>query len=871
MNIVSTKIREYTLVSKRRSRSWLIILHFFAFLGAFLPVFGQNDSLQTKIDYGFNPNITETITYSAKDTAKAMMQDDIIELKNQAKVNYGDFQLEAGYIRVDMKAKMVYATGILDSNEQIIQKPIFTQGNKIYEVDTVRFNLESKKGKIKTLHTQEGEGYVKGIDIKRMPDESFNLKQGIYTTCNHPEPHYYIRAKRMKFTKDKKIFTGPARLVIGGVETPLLLPFAYFPLSEKKTFGILMPSYNFSRTRGFSLNGLGIYLGLSEYWDNKMEFDIFSSGGYNIRNFTRYKKRYGFYGDVQLSLSHVKNIEGVLGATKNHYKLIWNHRQDAKANPYGRFSANVNIQDANYNLVNNVNLNNKVTNEFQSTITYDRNIFNNALNISLTGTHHLSNSENKPVDITLPELNIRTNGNIYPFKKLFSSDSKNFLKKLSINPSLQSKYMVNTYDSLMFTDKMFQDDQIGAYYNVPINIQLKATSALSFTPTMGYRGYLYRDRFSYSYNDALQKVDTSRNRGLHHAYDFNAGLGVNFSPKIIGIFNFGKDKKITAMRHIISPSLSYSYGFNFLDRNRYHTYINETQEWYNHFDEAVYSVPTSPSLKNQNSLGSINLRLANDLDVKIRSNEKDTTNGGFKTIKRPLFSAFDFNTSYSLDADSFALSDIQFNYNFGLIKGLNLIGGADFNPYQVRDGKSIDKYFFQKGGGFAEVKTARAGLSYTFNSKSKTGNSTMEKIAARRAEGNLTPFEEQQLDEIERFSSRYVDFDVPYSLTTSYSFRYTKKYDTESEKSHILNFDGNVSLTNSLKVNFATGYDILKGEFSHSSFGLIKDLHCWRMSFNWIPTGIHESFTFEIAVKASVLQDLKLTKNGNSFDNNSFF
>lgn len=204
MNIVSTKIREYTLVSKRRSRSWLIILHFFAFLGAFLPVFGQNDSLQTKIDYGHNPNITETITYSAKDTAKAMMQDDIIELKNQAKVNYGDFQLEAGYIRVDMKDKMVYATGLLDSNEQIVQKPIFTQGNKIYEVDTVRFNLESKKGKIKTLHTQEGEGYVKGIDIKRMPDESFNLKQGIYTTCNHPEPHYYIRAKRMKFTKDKK-------------------------------------------------------------------------------------------------------------------------------------------------------------------------------------------------------------------------------------------------------------------------------------------------------------------------------------------------------------------------------------------------------------------------------------------------------------------------------------------------------------------------------------------------------------------------------------------------------------------------------------------------------------------------------------------
>jgi hypothetical protein len=867
------KNRKYSLVSQIRRKGYLLIGLIFSILSQFSVLIAQEDTIQiAPIHYGVNKSIESTIHYTAVDSIISSLKNKQVKLYNEAIVDYQDFHLEAGYIFIDMKSNEIFASGFLDSTNTVQQTPVFTQGGKEYKVDTLRFHLQTKKGKIKQLNTQEGEGFLFGYDIKRKKDNSFNFKKGRYTTCNHPEPHFYIEARKMKFTDDKKVFSGPAQLVIAGVKTPLILPFGYFPLKEKKTFGILLPRYNFTQSRGYGITDLGFYLGISDYWDNTLELDVYSSGSFALRNFTRYKKRYGFYGNLNIGYSSTKNVitSGNLPKRQSEYSVRWVHQQDAKANPFGNFSANVDMTSGNFNTNNNESLYNLVRNEYTSTISYNRNILRNRFNISLTANHNMTNTGKRPVTLTLPNLNLRTNGNIYPFKNVLPETSNSFLKKINFTPSLETKALVHTFDSLMFTGNMFDSVRTGAKYNVPFSLPINVSPILSITPSLGYTGFLYPEKYAYSYNQQLDTVQISKTRGIYHTSDINSSLGLTLRPQLYGFFHF-KRGRLQAIRHMILPTIRYTYNFNFLDRNRNDQYIAETNKWYRTFgNNTIFSAPGSASLIQERKYGRIHLTLNNTLDIKVKKNPKDTTiKEDYKKVK--IFDLFQFSTNYDLDVDSFNLARIDWQANFSPIKRLNLRFNSTIDPYLIEDGKRKNILFFEKGGkGKFRFDHFQSNISYSFSGKPKKGQSLQSKIENRRKMGELSAIEEQELNDIERYSDRYMDFDIPYTLNLGLVTTAKRNDDDKFEIVPVFSVGGDFNLTQTLKLDFRTGYDFKMNEFSHSTFGLVKDIHCWEFSFDWTPTGVYSRYSFQINAKASVLQGLKLSKNTPAFDDTFF-
>ena len=75
----------------------------------------------------------------------------------------------------------------------------------------------------------------------------------------------------MKFIEGEKIISGPANLIIEDIPTPIFLPFAIFPISNKRSSGILLPSYGNSVALGYNLKDLGYYFGINDYVDLKIK------------------------------------------------------------------------------------------------------------------------------------------------------------------------------------------------------------------------------------------------------------------------------------------------------------------------------------------------------------------------------------------------------------------------------------------------------------------------------------------------------------------------------------------------------------------------------------------------------------------------
>lgn len=832
------------------------------------------------ISYQPNTSISSDITYFAKDSIISDPKSRIIELYNEAFIKYEDFELQAGYIRFNMNTDMVYAHGILDSANNIIQEPIFIQGDKSYDSDTILFNMKSKKGKIQKVATQEGEGFLYGYDIKKMEDNSFFFKDGIYTTCEHPEPHFYIKATKLKLTNDKKVITGPANLVIAGVKTPFVLPFGYFPLQEKKSIGIVLPSYNFSVTRGYSLNGLGFYIGVSEYWDNEIRMDLYTGGSFRIENSFRYNKRYKYSGNLTFKYSTTTDLINPLNDQKN-YSFLWSHRQDPKANPFGTFSAKVDLTSSGFNQNNNESLYNQVKSTYYSNINYTRALFNNKATLSVTADHTMTNSGDREVRMNLPNLTLSSQ-TIYPFRTSKNAAKKNLPSQINFRPRLYSKTIVNSFDSLMFTGDMFNDVNSAAKYELPFQIPLSISSMFSVTPSFGYTGYVYLEKYSYQWNDEENMLLETTHDGIYHLYDYNASLSFNINPTLYGMFNFN-GKKVKALRHVLRPELSYTYRFNILDQNRYyqHVQVNEDGDFgfKSHYGTgAIYGTPGSPSQNTDHKWGSLRFSLNNNLELKVKDNKVIETDSlsansgktieqlGPKYKKVKIFDALNFSSGYNFDVDSFNLENITINTRTVLGNNFEVTNVISFDPYANDGERRLDKYFWEVKGESGFVNSVRTNLNYTLQGKSRKGKTTQEKINTVD-KSLLSDVELRTMAEIESNPFNYLDFDIPYSLRLGYSLNYNASIGNPSSVNQNLTFSGDVNLTDNWKIEYTSGYDITNRKFAHSTFTFHRNLHCWQMSFNWVPFGTYRSYGFEIRVKASVLQDLKLNKRQTTFDN----
>jgi len=818
---------------------------------------------KTALDFKLERTATDSIIQDLKNRK--------VYLYGDAVVIYGEIKLEAAFIEVDFGRNEVFAKGMPDSTGKIVGTPLFTESGQTFEAKTMTYNFDTKKGIINTVFTEDGQGYIHGKLVKKMDNDNINIQSGAYTTCNNKEhPHFEFRFRKSKVIPENKIVTGPAYLAIEGVPTPIAVPFGLFPNNSGQRSGIRIPTYGESTSRGFYFENGGYYWAINDYMDLDILGDIYTRGSWAVKPTLRYTKRYKFSGN--LNTSYAINITGSEGAAdyskSRDFRVRWTHRQDAKARPAGRFSADVYIVSSNFNTFNPVTTEDYLSNELKSSIAYQTN-WDNKYFLTLNGSHR-QNTKTKMVDITLPELTFSVN-RLYPLKKENRTGRAKWYEELNVNYNVNARNSISLPDSLLFKPNSLSKMQNGIQHNLPINLPLKVLKYFTLTNSVKLTDRMYFDskRKSWS-NDTLYDgkdtivgyVKTDTVQGFNNVVDFS--LSTSLSTKVYGQVNFRKGP-IRAIRHVLTPNVGFSYTPEFGDPywGYYDSYIDgmgEEQE-YSRFEGAIYGSPP------KDKSGRVSFGLSNNLEIKVPS-KKDTITGMKKVV---LIKNLSITGSYDLARDSLNLSYITLSGNTQLFKNLNVQYSSSWDPYVLDSaGKQINRFEWDENKRLLRKNnsTWSFGLNYNLRQSDFAKNKDAKKPPGEENQPRESRFgSEEELAQINANPDDYVDWSVPWSLAINYNLRYSNNIsysdfmrNDERKIVQTLGVSGEVNVTPKWKFTFRTGWDFEANDLSYTSVNIYRDLHCWEMRFSWIPLGARQSWNFSINVKASVLQDLKLNK-----------
>lgn len=780
------------------------------------------------------------VEYNADDSVIFSLIGQKVFLTNNAFVKYGETELKAYYIELDLANKEAFAYGIQDSTGQFIHTPEFKDGAEEFTCKELKYNFKTGKAWVNEVITEQESGYVHSEITKRMDENTFFLRNGKYTTCDHEHPHFYVRMTKAKMIKDDKIVSGPLHMVLEDVPLPIGLPFGFFPFSNSYSSGILLPSYGEEKRRGFNLRGGGYYWAINDYVDLAVTTDIFSNGSWGTYLRSKYKKRYKFSGDI--STEYHKNKYGDKGlpdySEVTDFAVRWTHTQDAKANPYRTFSASVNFSTSQNDRNNSQSIDKIVNNQKQSSISYSKKWPGSPF--SLNGSlRHSQNSRDTTIALTLPSMSLNMT-QIYPLRKKGKSSDLKWYDKIGVSYSSQMENRVNIKEKELMSSSLTKDWKNGYQHTIPVTTNFKLAKDLTLSPTLNYKGVLYsrsiRKEWNDKKNDGKGGVDTLTIQGFNYAHNYSTSASLSLSPKIYGMYTFKKTSKIEAIRHVMTPSISVSYTPEIgVDRDKYYyTYKNGDGKdvEYSIFEGSLYGTPTGAM-----ESGSINLSLDNNIEAKIKTANDTTGNEDFKKVK--ILESLKFSTSYNMFADSLNWSTIRINGRTKIFNNkLDLSFNSTVDPYDLNaNNVRVDKFG-------PRLTNASIDLGFRLSASDFKGDGDEE-----GNEGDQSPDDEM----------KYVQFDIPWSFSIDYGWTYSKPT-SESNVNQSVGLRGDFSLTPKWKVNFSTGYDFANKAITATQFSITRDLHCWQMSFNAIPFGTYQSYNFRINVKSSVLQDLKYEK-----------
>lgn len=817
-----------------------------------------------------NP-IETKVVYSATDSIVLSRDSKMVYLYNKAKVEYGEITLEADYIEYDQENNIVFAHGNEDSLGNLIGKPVFTEKGSKYDAKTIRYNFKTGKGYIEEVFTEEEDGFLHSQYTKKLDNNNFLMKNGKYTTCDNPDhPHFYLSMSKAKVIPGEKIISGYSYLVLQDLPLKFLfVPFGFFPSQKEQSSGIIVPKYGEQRNRGFYLQDGGYYFGISDRMDLAVTADIFSEGSWGTELRYRFIKKYKFNSNFSFSYNEFEKSEkGLPDYLKSKdYSINWNHTQDAKANPNSSFSARVNYSTHTYEQYNSRTIDDLNTNTKSSSISYSKSWTGKVPFRLTTQLTHSQNSQSKIVNLALPTLAFNMDRQ-YPFRKAKSSGELKWYENIEVSYKSKLENKITTADSLLFHGTTINDFDNGFQHNIPINTNIKILKYFNLSPQVEYTGILYPNFIKKDWDTVNYKETTDTIPTIKYAQMVTPSISLGVGPNIYGMYSFkNPEAKIVAIRHVITPSASISYrpDLGSMVENYYDTYtyrdsvtgVDRTTE-YSIFANGIYRLPAAPGQS-----GTVALGLNNNLEMKVRS-DKDTVTG---TRKIKLIEGLKISSGYNIFADSLNWSAISIGGRTTLFKDkVNINVNASVDPYAI-DKKTrrvynefhwnvTDGNFFDRIGRLESFN-----MSVDFNLNSKTSEKEGQNDGKNMGEA-LTGENEQDLSyqQYQREVIGYVDFDIPWNLSVGYNYNYSKPL-LQKNITQTIRLSGDFSLTKNWKISFRTNYDITNKELSSTSLSLHRDLHCWEMSFTWIPVGRMQSYNFQINVKSSTLKDfLKLPK-----------
>lgn len=814
--------------------------------------------------YIIDDSFDEEVFYDALDSTNVDLRNNRVTLVKEAIVRYGDITMTADYIIIDLDKNEVTATYLSDSLGNITGRPAFDDGIEKMTASTIRYNFNTEKGYIEDVMTKQDENFLYMGVAKRHPNEEVHFKEGKFTTCDLEEPHFHFQLSKAILIPEKRIVSGPMNLWVKGIPTPLGLPFAIIPQSkdQDRISGFIFPQIIPASQYGFGFEKLGYYIPINDNLQTTVYGTIYSRGTFGLGAVTDYSVKYKYSGAVDLGYDLFRNGFPSNDSRKN-FRVNWQHNQDKKGNPNWYFRSNVNFTSINDPQTNVDPTNGQyLNNAFLSDISLDRSFGNLPIRAGIKLSARQSSS-NKTTDLTSPVVNFNMT-QIFPLQKLVASSRgwRQAISRFGVTYDMEGKNQSNFADSLMqqgdfqaiqdkFKNGIFQKatakTTIGLFKN-----------ALKINPSFIYSNS-YNFQTSERFDDSLKNETT----GLYDNFFVNSRVlnvsdmaqTMDFTANATTVFysyykTLGKNKPI--IRHVFTPTIGYTYRPNMNKNSTFISGYSGDTIAYSRFENSIYS---ASSTRDQSLL---TFNMNNTLELK-RKSAKDTITG-FQKIK--LIDNFSVSGNYDFEKDSMKLSNFSTNLRISPLKALSLQVNGTFSPYDWNDstGTSFDSYALKSRGNLGRFTNLSFATSYTLTSRKSLKK--LDEVRSKMEE-NWTADYQYFIEHPEQI----ISFEIPWKVTMSYNSSWTANQfltAANSERSAVvqtIQMDGDASFTKRWKITGNANFDLETSKITYSQFSVVRDLHCWQLSFQWTPIAQVKYFSFQMNAKSSLFQDAKLRFN----------
>ncbi|HNW58375.1 MAG TPA: putative LPS assembly protein LptD [bacterium] len=819
--------------------------------------------------------VDTTIVYQARD-----IDNDVRARKSyftgDAQVHYKNMMLKAGRITIDWDAQTLTAEGIPDTvwvksrtgNDSTRQPgfrglPVLVENGSEMTGEKMFYNYKTERGRVLRGRTTFEDGRYLGEQIKLVGNKTFNVSNSIYTTCDlDSNPHFHFKARRLKMIVNERVIAKPIVLYLGHIPVAAL-PFAFFPTKTGRHSGLIIPRYGESTQEGRHLRGLGYYWAPNDYFDAQATVDYFEKSGWLMEMGTNYAVRYLLNGSIEGSFTR-KNF--TTGNKSRRWDLTIRHSQEFS--PTSRFSASgYFISDNSYYKDLSTSIYTRLTRELRSNATWSKYWAEQKLSLSVNFSQ-VHDLQDDLTQTTLPQLSLRKSQTqiFKPGKAKPGAGSRRANKWYhNLYLSYGANYSNSRREYLAITSS-------DTSKKVDINRSLNNSLDLSLNSPNKYFGFIAvnhalsveQDWYDRIHTFALNPetgviVDTEESQlAARHTFNYSASA----NTKIYGIVAPGIGD-IQAIRHVITPSLSFSYRPDFSDRSwGYYTYLKDA---------------SGKTVKRDRFGGSTGSGGTQMVSMSVRNLFQMKRGSGEKTKKIDLFN-MDFSTSYNFRAEQYRLSDLRSSWQANPARNFSLSAGTthSFYAWDKATARRVNRYLFEQGGwrqgDWARLTSFNLNFSLRFEGKgekkqksSGLADSTGAAGDSLKWDDNLTVEEENMLRRGRRFQDdrAFSQQSIPWRLNTTFNFSLDKSNPERPMKRYYLDISGaELSLTRNLRIGYSAHLDLEKGTVAYHRMTFYRDLHCWEASVDWVPSGPGKRVYFRINVKAPSLSDIKLERFG---------
>lgn len=825
----------------------------------------QNDTLETIIPDTLTTSFTDsiktveqkkksdldTVVYaSGSDSLFFFVKEKKMSIYGEGKINYRKSEIKSANIFLDFTKFEIEAVGVPSDStlKELIGTPVLSEDGEVYEGKRMKYNFKTGQGSLSAADTELEGAFYHGAKIKKVTKDTYFIEDGIYTTCDEKEPHYYFSSPKMKMIQGEELAAEWIWLNFGGVPSPIPLPFVIVPLQSGRRSGLIPPVFGYDGDYGTYISRFGYFWAISDYMDINATMDYYTRGSFGFGSRFRYANKYNYNGFVDGSYRDFSKGETTDPdfSEEIDWRIKLFHSQIFT--PTLKLDANLEFASKDFLRNGTGNLNDLLRNEIISNATLSK-TWDESGNSASINYNRRQVLETNDIYEVLPSVLFKL-AQSYPFRKSSSELDKSWYEYFGYSYSGQFQNRRKKVSGDL-------DERLGLLHSITSEMA-PVIGYFTISPGFRFDSKWYNEQieqFSVMSSAGKDSIVTNDIKELSMVNTFD--VGINTSTKFYGMFNINS-MGINAIRHTVTPRLSYNYRPDFSQPGwgyyGEYTRIDGRVTKYNKYQKEVYGGADAGEQQN------VNFSIGNNFELKTLADPTDTTS---KEQKIQLLN-LTIGTGYNFTADSLNFADISLTYRTQISDFFDFSGSSRFTPYDYSGNISkINNYLIDAGKGLLRL----TGFNFSVST-----NISGEKFASAEEETGESEDEFGLIDEKEKsvyqgiYNQEDPDFTIPWQISLSYNYNLDRT--NPGNPRYYSNISGSLgfNLTRNWKFDVTGSYDFENKEFAAPQIRISRDLHCWIMNFTWNPIGTYTGFRFEIRVKAPQLQDLKLTKQDQFFN-----